>query len=324
MKTANVRTSRFIVLYVIFLSITHYTSTVRADDLAEPELARAIAEQAWASFDGIYDLECVFQSTMHPAGATIEEAGKRWDNGYYAYKRGGYELVRYEETVKESPAIGWTYVLTPKRMRGWRDDPERGSRTGAVQQPTLLNFRLQWAPGQYLPLGLWHDKLRYYLNGGEYNGGEYVVRLPNGTDGNPELITPVRAKDKEPAAPDAARRDIVYVLTLARDKGMSPQKIEWFRGDKKEVETNLDLAEVAPGVWLAEHGTCKQLIGGQGVYAKGVESEFWIEPGSVRVNAGIEESFFDADFPPGTRVVDRINHTQYTRDAGESISNVSF
>ncbi len=281
--------------------------SIYADDLAEPELARAIAEQSLATFDRIKDLDCVFRSVMRPGGSSSPEHGKRWDNGYYAYRRGDCELVRYEETVGQGSAIGWTYVRTPDRMRGWREDPQSGSRTGAVQQPTLLNFRLQWAPGNYLPLGLFHEKLRYFLG-----SGEYVVRLPHGKEGNPELIAPVHPKADHREGESASRNEIIYVLTLDRDRGMSPIRIEWFRNAKKQVETQLDLAQVSSGVWLAEHGVCTQLVGGEGKFAKGVESEFWMVTSSVRINSGLDDSLFHADFPPGTRVMDRITKEQYT------------
>jgi prepilin-type N-terminal cleavage/methylation domain-containing protein/prepilin-type processing-associated H-X9-DG protein len=282
------------------------TGSARADDLAEPELARAIAEQALAMFDRIDDLDCVFRSTMRPAGAG-PEAGKRWDKGYYAYRRDGHELVRYEETVGEGSPIGWTYVRTPDQMRGWKEDAQSGTRAGTVKPPTLLNFRLQWAPGHYLPFGLFHEKLRYFLS-----AGEYVVRLSHGKDGDPELIAPVRPKDETAPDESKTRNEITYVLTLARNRGMSPVKIEWYRNGKQQVETTLDLAEVAPGIWLATHGICTQLTGGEGKYAKGVESEFWMEPGSVRINAGLDRALFEADFPPGTRVANRITQERYT------------
>ncbi len=278
------------------------------DDLAAPDEARAIAEQMWAMFDKINDVQLRFRSEMRPVGGNASEAGRRWDKGFYAYKRGGYELLRYEETEAKQTPIAWSYVLTPETLQGWREDPQTGSRTGAVRQPTILNFRVQWAPGHYLPIGLIQDKVRQYLM-----TGDYVVRLPEGKAGDPQLIAPV-AKPPVPPGVDASRiTQMNHVITLSRAHGMVPIKIVMYRDKVKQIETTLELAETShgSGIWLAEHGVCRQLTGGGGVFVKGVESEYWLEPGSLKVNAGLADTFFDPEFPAGTRVWDDVTKSQF-------------
>ncbi len=292
----------------------------RADDLAEPQLAQAIAEKFWDGFDRINDVELKFRSTMKPAKAKEGEAGHRWDKGYYAYKRGGFEFLQYEETEfiggQATGPVAWTYILTPKNLRGWRDDPETGNRQGAIRPPNIMNFRLPWTPDNFLKVAYHHTKTRGYIA-----TGRYVVRLREGKSGNPQLIAPVTpakdANDKRTSADAHKEKHApppVYVFTLARDHGMSPVKVERYQNNIKEVETSVELAEVIPGIWLAEHGVSRQLP-----YKKGVEaitSEFWLEPGSLKINTGLKAKLFDAEFPSGTRVWDDVSKRQFTQDSG--------
>jgi hypothetical protein len=46
-----------------------------------------------------------------------------------------------------------------------------------------------------------------------------------------------------------------------------------------------------------------------------VESEFWSELGSLRLNSRLDVAFFNPEFPPGTRVTNLFTNTEFAQGA---------
>jgi hypothetical protein len=57
------------------------------------------------------------------------------------------------------------------------------------------------------------------------------------------------------------------------------------------------------------------LVGREDEFAHGAESEFWLEPGSVKINSGLQVALFNPEFPPGTGVADHLTRTEFTQGA---------
>jgi hypothetical protein len=271
-------------------------------EIASPEEAQSIAQEFCNAYRELVDFQLRFESDRWAKGDEEGPAARRWREAFYAYKRGGYELLRYREwNGRQRRKFKFVYAMTPDELRGFQEDIKYGIRQGGIRPPLMVNFRVYCSPGRLLLVPFIHERVRWWLM-----RGHYVVRLPDGTGGDAELIAPVWPKGED----DDQRPRDVYILTLSREHNYAPMRFEQYRGERKLCEWELkELFEAEPGIWFPREVRGRQLP--NKAYPEGLEFELKVDVLSVKVNSGLEPEFFTFEFPPGTRVYDRITQERY-------------
>jgi hypothetical protein len=88
-------------------------------------------------------------------------------------------------------------------------------------------------------------------------------------------------------------------------------------GGAIRTTSDIEYAEIVPGIWIAQRGTAKQMSEAGAIMT---EWEFKAAPETTRVNAPLDTASLDIEFPNGTRVSDLVARRSYyvggdTRDA---------
>jgi len=263
-------------------------------------------------FQPLADLQLNFASERYEAGRQQGPGTRRWRDGFYAYKRGGYELIRYREwNGRQKRQFKFVYVKTPQELRGFQEDLQYGIRQGGIMAPMILNFRVYCSPGELLLVPRIHEQVSRSLA-----SGTYVVRLLDGPEGDVELIYPVW--------PKGAERHPQYqnVLTLSAKHDYAPIGFRSYLRGKLISEWELELFKVQEGLWLGREAHGRQTPN-QG-WPNGLEFHLKVDVLSVKVNSGLKPDFFTFEFPPGTRVYNRITQERYVvgmdqADAGKRL-----